>query len=64
MSDQLNRPVSLLRIDSVVWQAGQIIGIHEPDSGAARTALVEHVTSVGIDPDPAAELAEQFTVEM
>lgn len=64
VSDRLDEHVSLLRIDSIVWQAGQIIGRHEPDQEAARAALVSHFETVGIDSDPARTLAEELTVAM
>jgi len=64
VSEQLGRHVSLLRIDSIVWQAGQIIGNHEPDRSGARTALVEHFEAVGLGHDHAQTLAEELTVEM
>ena len=64
VSDQLGHHVSLLRIDSIVWQAGQIIGRHEPDQEAARTALIEHFQEVGLNRDPARTLADELTAEM
>lgn len=47
-SDRLGEHVSLLRLDSIVWQAGQVIGRHEPDGEEAREALIEHLQKVGI----------------
>lgn len=65
VSDQVGHHISLLRIDSIIWQAGQIIGNHEPDATAARKALVDHfVDAVGIDPEPSTTLAEELTAEM
>lgn len=64
VSDQLNRHVSVLRIDSIVWQAGQIIGQHEPNQTAARNALVEYFVQVGINSRPAEQLATELTTEM
>jgi len=64
VSDRLGRPVSVLRVDSIVWQAGQIVGKHEPDRVAAREALEGHFETVGIEPDSASELARELTTEM
>jgi len=64
VSDHLDEHVSLLRIDSIVWQAGQVIGRHEPDREAARAALVSHFETVGLESDPARRLAEELTVAM
>ena len=63
-SEKVGRDISLLRIDSIVWQAGQIIGENEPDHGAARAALSEHFDSVGLEEGEAQRLAEELTVEM
>ena len=64
VSDELGKSISLLRIDSIVWQSGQIIGDHEPNQHAARTALVEHFEEVGIQTDQAEQLAETLTFNM
>lgn len=61
---RIGQPVSLLRIDSIVWQAGQIIGEHDSDRQAAREALVEPFESVGIDGQPARHLAQELTAAM
>lgn len=64
-SGRLRRHVSLLRIDSIVWQAGQIIGHEEPDVAAARRALVDHFEgSVGVDGPAAERLAIELTEGM
>jgi N-glycosylase/DNA lyase len=63
-SDDLGRPISLLRIDSIVWQSGQIIGDYEPDQEAAREALIEHFEQIGLDGKQAGNLAEELTAEM
>jgi len=63
VTQRLGRPVSLLRIDSVIWQAGQIIGRNEPDKHATRQALVDHFNEVGLD-DGSQSLAEELTAEM
>jgi N-glycosylase/DNA lyase len=64
VSDDLGRPISLLRIDSIVWQSGQIIGEYEPNQKAAREALIGHFEEVSLAKDGATELAEEFTTEM
>lgn len=64
VSDNLGRSISLLRIDSIVWQSGQIIGEHEPDREAARNALIGHFEEVGIGHEQAEILAKSFTAEM
>ncbi|WP_216640641.1 N-glycosylase/DNA lyase [Halorientalis sp. IM1011] len=64
ISARLGRHVSLLRIDSIVWQAGQIIGNHEPNRTSAREALVDHFEHVGIPADDADYLARELTAEM
>lgn len=63
-SERLGRDISLLRIDSIIWQAGQIIGEYEPDQAAAQRALVEHFEAVGVETVPARRLAEELTSEM
>jgi hypothetical protein len=64
VSDDLGRTISLLRIDSIVWQSGQIIGEHEPNQQASHRELVEHFEKVGIDTKRAGNLARAFTAEM
>lgn len=65
VSEEVGAPVSLLRIDSLVWQAGQIIGHHEPSQEAARRALVEYVTDdIGLKPSLAKRLARELTSAM
>jgi N-glycosylase/DNA lyase len=64
VSDDLGRPISLLRIDSIVWQSGQIIGEHKSSPGTAREALIEHFEQIGLDGKQAGNLAEELTVEM
>jgi N-glycosylase/DNA lyase len=64
VSDELGKSISLLRIDSIVWQSGQIIGNYEPSQKAARDALIEHFEEVGIETEEAETLAEALTAEM
>jgi hypothetical protein len=54
----------LLRIDSIVWQSGQIIGEYEPNQEAAQQALIEHDEHIGLDGKQAGNLAEELTAEM
>ena len=61
VDERLGEPVSLLRIDSVVWQAGQIIGKKEPDQYAARAALEEHFGDVGLASEDREYLARNLT---
>lgn len=64
VGERVGRSVSLLRIDSVVWQAGQHIGRSEPDEGVARRALVEHFEAVGVGARQGNRLAEELTAAM
>lgn len=64
VSDDLGRTISLLRIDSIVWQSGQIMGEHEPSQKAARGALIEHFEEVALETEEAETLAEALTAEM
>jgi len=64
VSDDLGKSISLLRIDSIVWQSGQIIGEYEPNQEAAQQALIEHFEQIGLDRKQAGNLAEELTAEM
>jgi N-glycosylase/DNA lyase len=64
VSDNLGRTVSLLRIDSIVWQSGQIIGKHEPNREASQQALVAHLEDVGLPQNEAENLARELTAKM
>lgn len=64
VSENLGRHVSLLRIDSIVWQAGQIIGKHEPNKNSARENLLDHFEEVGLKTDSASRLATELTAGM
>ncbi len=63
-SENLSKHTSLLRIDSIIWQAGQIIGENEPDREAAITSLVEHFRDVGIGNSGSRRLAKELTAAM
>jgi N-glycosylase/DNA lyase len=64
VADQLGKHVSLLRIDSIVWQAGQIIGDHEPDQTAARENLIAYFKTVGLSSDMSRSLSRELTAAM
>lgn len=64
VSDELARTISLLRIDSIVWQSGQIIGEHEPNQTESQRELVEHFEEVGIESSQAEQLAEELTANV
>ena len=64
VSENLGRSISLLRIDSIVWQSGQIIGKHEPNRETAQRALVEHFKEVGLSDDESTHLARELTATM
>jgi len=64
VSDELGQSISLLRIDSIVWQSGQIIGEHESNKQASRRKLIEHFEEAGINTKQAENLAEALTAEM
>jgi N-glycosylase/DNA lyase len=58
VNEHLDTPVSMLRVDSIVWQAGQ--QIDEADFEGSRTTLERYFTSIGIDDDHADRLAREF----
>lgn len=64
ISNELEKSISLLRIDSIVWQSGQIIGDHEPNRERAQKTLIEHFRDVGLPSDEATQLAEELTASM
>lgn len=64
VSERVGRDISLLRIDSIVWQAGQVIGTNNRSRMDARDGLLRHFEEVGIESDPATELAEELTRAM
>ena len=47
-SDDLGRTLPLFRIDSTVWQSGQIIGDYEPKQEAAREALLIDYSALNV----------------
>lgn len=62
-SERLGEHVSLLRMDSIVWQAGQIIGQHERQN-PARNALEQHFKEVGISEAARGQLAAELSLDM
>jgi N-glycosylase/DNA lyase len=64
VNQEVDEHVSLLRIDSIVWQAGQVIGKHEPDQSAARRALVDHFDHAGLERERSEMLAGELTESM
>ena len=57
----IGQDISLLRIDSIVWQSGQIVSDEELDSDASMAALVKHYTDLEIGHASAKNLAAELT---
>jgi len=64
VNEKLDRPVSMLRIDSIVWQAGQIISKNGDKYNASRQGLVQYFNEVGIAADRSERLVREFTVAL
>jgi N-glycosylase/DNA lyase len=62
VNEELEKPVSMLRIDSIVWQAGQIISKNDDQRSASRHALQEHFDHVGLKEQDSERLARELTV--
>lgn len=62
VNDELEKPVSMLRIDSIVWQAGQIISRNDNQRTASRRVLQEHFDEVGLKEQDSKRLARELTV--
>jgi len=62
VNDKLDRPVSMLRIDSIVWQSGQIISENDDRYKPSQHALTEYFTDIGLDSDRSERLAQEFTI--
>lgn len=58
VEDAFQRPVSVFRIDSIVWQLGQIIYEAETPEPALREFLTDEI---GVEEDVAATLATELT---
>jgi len=63
-SEQLEKNLSLLRIDSIIFQAGQVLSQHQTDRKAAQEALVEYFESVVLETGNVDQLASELTVSM
>ncbi|MFC5972654.1 N-glycosylase/DNA lyase [Halomarina salina] len=61
VSEEVGRPISLLRIDSIIWQAGQIIGDAGENLEQSRLALDAHFQEVGLEDPERTALANELT---
>ena len=61
VSEQIGHPVSLLRIDSIIWQAGQVIGNAGENLKESRQALDSHFQEVGLEDPERTNLANELT---
>jgi N-glycosylase/DNA lyase len=61
---ELDRPVSMLRIDSIVWQAGQIISDNDDRQEPSRQALIEYFEEVGLNSSESERLARELTLKL
>jgi N-glycosylase/DNA lyase len=64
VNDEMERPVSMLRVDSVVWQSGQIISENGDRVGLSRRCLMDYFAEAGLDEDEGERLAREFTSEL
>jgi len=64
VNSELDRPVSMLRIDSIVWQAGQIISKNGDQQKQSRQALAEYFEDVGLGQIESRQLAHEFTARL
>ncbi|WP_135827260.1 N-glycosylase/DNA lyase [Halorussus ruber] len=64
VSQILGEPISLLRIDSIVFQFGQIVSRESFDRGRAYDEFVSHAGHVGIEQGKAERLAEELTANL
>ncbi|RKD86251.1 N-glycosylase/DNA lyase [Halopiger aswanensis] len=60
----LERPVSMFRVDSIVWQAGQIISDHNDQKNPSQQALRTHFKNTGLSEEQAQRLAREFTITL
>jgi N-glycosylase/DNA lyase len=60
VSEQLGETVSVFRVDSIAWQAGQIVGQHAESQQDAEAELQAHFVAVGVDDDDARQLAKEL----
>jgi hypothetical protein len=64
VNNRLADPILMLWVDSIVWQAGQVVDRHEGDESRARAALADNFDAVGVDEAAARVLPTQFTHAM
>lgn len=61
---ELGANISLLRIDSVVFQFGQLISQADFDPDDSRQKIIEHAVSSGLSVDEAEQLALSLTTNL
>ncbi|WP_185715576.1 N-glycosylase/DNA lyase [Halocatena pleomorpha] len=64
VSGKVGHPISLLRIDSIIWQAGQVIGNTGEDLKESRQALDAHFQEVGLEAPERTTLANELTASL
>jgi len=64
VSEKVGHPISLLRIDSIIWQAGQVIGNAGEDLRESRQALDAHFQEVGLEEPNRTVLAKELTASL
>ncbi|MFC7213724.1 N-glycosylase/DNA lyase [Saliphagus sp. GCM10025334] len=64
VSEKVGHPVSLLRIDSIIWQAGQVIGNAGEDLGESRQSLDAHFQDVGLEDPERTDLVNELTASI
>lgn len=64
VSEKVGHPISLLRIDSIIWQAGQIIGNAGENLEESRQALDAHFQEVGLENPERTALANDLTASL
>ena len=57
---ELEKPVNILRLDSVVWQAGVVADVAKAPPSDARSKLVEILISRSIPREKAETIAREF----
>jgi N-glycosylase/DNA lyase len=64
VSEKVGHPISLLRIDSIVWQAGQAIGNADEKLAESRQALDNHFQDVGLEDPQRTALVRELTANL
>jgi len=64
VSEKVGHPISLLRIDSIIWQAGQVIGNAGENLRESRQALDAHFQEVGLEEPNRTVLANELTASL